>query len=143
MRLYHRTTYYCRLCRLRYWERGLPFILFQPTRISPQVHFFSDFYQLTISSHTEERPNGSSLSSDLVAAIHSRKTTSDITHVLSLAPNGTDQIVDTLYATLSAFFEKASFKSMSSLWTWEVLGVAVETYRYVVRLHPRLRMSQL
>jgi len=63
-----------------------------------------------------------------MAAIHSRKTTTDITHIVSFASTSIDQVSDTLYATLLAFLEGPLYKRMAGLWTWEVLGIAIEIY---------------
>jgi len=77
---------------------------------------------------SSELSNDSSLSSALVAAINSRKTTSDVTHILSRTSTSVGQVADTLYATLSTFPERTSSIGMSGLWTWEVIGIAVEIY---------------
>jgi len=63
-----------------------------------------------------------------MAAIHSRKTTTDVTHAMSFASIGVDQVFDTLYTTLLAFLEGPMYKRMAGLWTWEVLGIAIEIY---------------
>ena len=105
----------------------------------PSGTFVISFYHLPHVSHVEELTGDTSLSSALVAAIHARKTTSDVTHILSLASTNVGQVADTLYATLSTFSEGELDKRMSALWTWEVLGIAVEIYGCAVRIHLRLR----
>jgi len=86
--------------------------------------------KVSSSPSPDELRKGFSFSSALVSAIHFRRTTSDITHALSLG--SMDQIVDTLYATLSAF-EFKSHEDLSGIWTWEVLGIAVEIYEAKAR----------
>src|ERR1700691_5255651 len=104
----HLLTMFCfRLYRLRYWQREPPFILSQYAKpriylINLQVRFFPalelGLQDPRILSHVEELPKDSSLSSALVTAIHSRKTTSDVTHILSHTSTSADQVADTLYA---------------------------------------------
>lgn len=81
-----------------------------------------------IVSHVEELRREASLSAALLAAIHSRKTTTDVTHMMSFASISVDQVFDTLYATLLTLLEGPLYKRMAGLWTWEVLGIAIEIY---------------
>jgi hypothetical protein len=48
--------------------------------------------------------------------------------MMSFASISVDQVFDTLYATLLTLLEGPLYKRMAGLWTWEVLGIAIEIY---------------
>jgi len=131
--------FYFRSCCLHRWQQELPstLSLYAMPRIYPinrQVQCLPLFQLNNINSHVEEMLRESSLSTALVTAIHSRKTTTDITHIMSFASTSVDQVVDTLYAALLTFLEGPLYKRMAGLWTWEVLGIAIEVYGYDFRV---------
>jgi hypothetical protein len=68
------------------------------------------------------------LSSVLASAILSGKTTSDITHTLSLPSTPIDEVADTLYHAF-AILERHQ-NGMPGKLILEALGLAVEIYRY-------------
>jgi len=82
--------------------------------------------------HTLSRPlspylGSRSFSQNLVAALRSRRATSDITHILSLPSTPEHEAMDILQVTLSHF--ETDSNGLPAIWIWEVLGVAVEIYR--------------
>jgi len=64
----------------------------------------------------------------LAFAIRSRKSITDISHILSHPSTQLDDVSDLLYHTLSIL--EVTNDGMSDMWTRDLLGVAVEIYRY-------------
>lgn len=69
------------------------------------------------------------LSSALAAAIVSRRTAADITHLLALPSTPMNEAVDTLYQTIRILDIRNNEESPFS--TWGVLREALVVYRYV------------
>lgn len=69
------------------------------------------------------------LSPALAAAIVSRRTAADITHLLALPSTPMNEAVDTLYQTIRILDVQNNEQSQFS--TWGVLGEALVVYRYV------------
>jgi hypothetical protein len=63
----------------------------------------------------------------LVTALYNRYSTADITHILSLPSRPISEVVEIISGALSV----GDQGGYPVTWIWEVLGVAVEVYRYV------------
>ena len=65
----------------------------------------------------------------LTSALQSRRSTADISHVLSLPSTPVTMLHDTLFGTLTSYEVNARNGIANSFSVVEVIGVAVEIYR--------------
>lgn len=69
-----------------------------------------------------------SLSLSLISAVLGKRSTADITHLLSLPSTPTSEVVDIFHHALAVLDKNDNGLAHSS--TWDILGTAIDVYRY-------------
>jgi hypothetical protein len=90
-------------------------------------HSRSLFWSNAFAAAIVGAPRQNFLAESLVIALRSRRSSADITHILSSSSTTITEVVDTLHDTFASFERESN--GLSTLWTLEILGVATEVYR--------------